>query len=462
MKFRIRARASIRTGTSVAAISLLAAAVGFGSTASAKSSSVNISVVSLIPGSTKAAFKQFDNEVAQFEKANPGINVKPVQYQWLPATFAAKLAAGTLPTVFTVPFTDGRSLGENGQLANLTSYAKALPYWNEFNPAVIAEGIDAKHQVVAIPTAAYAQALTYNRHLFAQAGLNPNDPPTTWSQLMADAKQISSKTGMAGYAEMGASDNTAGWILTTLDYALGGRVETGLGKSAKATFDNPQAVQALNMLKTLRWTDNAMGSDFNWGWSDINQAFAAGQVGMFVSGSDVYTNMVQAYNINPSIYGLAPLPLAKSKNAGVLGGGTLAAVSPKASQAQVAAAMKWINFYYIQKLVSRKGAIRDAKSLIAEKQPVGVPELPVFNQAMEAKRERWIKPFINVPENQFAPFNKGIFNQTVIPEPEASTQAVYGDLDSVVQSVFTDQDADPSSLLSAANSTGQSSISSGA
>ncbi len=103
---------------------------------------------------------------------------------------------------------------------------------------------------------------------------------------------------------------------------------------------------------------------------------------MFISGSDVYTNMVQADNINPSIYGLAPIPLAKNKNAGVLGGGTLAAVSPKASQAQIAAAMKWINFYYIQKLVNRQGAIRDAKTLIAEKQPVGVPELPVFNQKM--------------------------------------------------------------------------------
>ena len=463
MKSRIRAM-STRMGVTVASASLLAVAVAGGSisTAAAKSSRVNISVVSLIPGSTKAAFTQFNNQVAEFEKANPSIKVTPVQYQWLPATFAAKLAAGTLPTVFTVPFTDGRSLGENGQLANLTSYAKALPYWNEFNPAVIAEGIDAKRQVVAIPTAAYAQALTYNRQLFKQAGLNPNDPPKTWAQLIADAKLISRTTGKAGYAEMGASDNTAGWILTTLDYALGGRMETGIGTKAKATFDNPQAIEALGMLKTLRWTDNAMGADFNWGWSDINQAFAAGQVGMFISGSDVYTNMVQAYNINPSIYGLAPLPLAKNKTAGVLGGGTLAAVSPKARQAQVAAAMKWINFYYIQKLVSRKGAIRDAKSLIAEKQPVGVPELPVFNQKLYEQRQRWIKPWINVPEGQFSPFNKGIFEQTVIPEPEASTQAVYGDLDSVVQSVFTNQGSDPSSLLSAANSTGQSSISSGA
>ncbi len=332
MRFKTRARTSIRMGGAVFVGASLVAAVAASSisTAAASVPTVKISVASLIPGSTAAATAAFNSQVQQFEKANPGIKVTSVQYQWLGTTFAAKLAAGTLPTVFTVPFTDGRALGDNGQLANLTKYAKALPYFNKFNPAVIAEGIDAKGQVIAIPTASYAQALSYNRHLFSEAGLNPNDPPTTWAQLEADAKQISEKTGMAGYAEMGANDNTAGWILTTLDYALGGRMETGIGSKAKATFDNPQAVQALKMLNTMRWQDNSMGSDFDWGWSDINQAFAAGQVGMFISGSDVYTNMVQSYNINPTIYGLAPIPLANNKNAGVLGGGTLAAVSPNA------------------------------------------------------------------------------------------------------------------------------------
>ena len=316
MTFNIRARRRVRLGVAVGATCALAMAlsVGFASTAMAKKSKVvHISVVSLIPGSTQAAFNEFDAQVAEFESANPGISVRGVQYQWLPSTFAAKLASGTLPTVFTVPFTDGRSLGDNGQLANLTKYAKAVPYFKDFNPAVIAEGIDSKGQVVAIPEAAYAQALSYNRQLFSEAGLNPNNPPTTWTQVEADAKQISQKTGKAGYAEMGASDNTAGWILTTVDYALGGRMETGIGSKAKATFDNPQAVQALNMLKTMRWSDNSMGSNFGFGWGDINQAFAAGQVGMFISGSDVYTNMVQADNINPSIYGLAPIPVANEQ-----------------------------------------------------------------------------------------------------------------------------------------------------
>src|ERR1700685_349124 len=193
----------LATTAAVSVACLVAVCGAVAASASSGAKQVTISVASLIPGSTAAATQQFNNQVAEFEKANPSIKVKSVQYQWTGPTFAAKLAAGTLPTVFTVPFTDARSLGDNGQLADLTSEVKALPYFNKFNPAVIAEGTDAKGQVVAVPTAAYAQALHYNRKLFTEAGLNPNKPPTTWAQVAADAKLIAQKTGQAGYAEMG-------------------------------------------------------------------------------------------------------------------------------------------------------------------------------------------------------------------------------------------------------------------
>jgi ABC-type glycerol-3-phosphate transport system substrate-binding protein len=449
-------------GATVVAISVLAVGAGSASRAATNASStVTISVASLIPGSTKAATQEFAAQVAEFEKANPSIKVNSVQYQWTGPTFAAKLAAKTLPTVFTVPFTDARSLGDNGQLADLTSNVKALPYFNRFNPAVIAEGTDAKGQVVAVPTAAYAQALHYNRKLFSEAGLNPNKPPTTWAQVEADAKLISQKTGQAGYAEMGADDNTAGWILTTLVYSLGGRMETGIGKNAVATLDNPQTVAALNMLKKMRWTDNSMGSDFAYGWSDINQAFAAGQVGMYVSGSDVYTNLVQASDIKPSIYGVTTIPLAKNKNAGVLGGGTLAAVGPDASPTEIAAAVKWIDFYYEQPLVNEAQAVRNAKTLSESKQPIGVPALPVFDKAQYDLANTWIKPYINVPVSQMMPFKTGIFSQQLIPEPEASTQSVYHSLDAVVEAVLTNQNTNIQSVLQQANQAAQSAIKQG-
>jgi len=452
---------SMRLATLVAGAIVVAACATTAAAVGSTTKKVTISVASLIPGSTPAAIKQFNAQVTQFERANPSIDIKPVEYQWTGPSFAAKLAAGTLPTVFEVPFTDARTLGDNGQLADLTSLAKALPYFPKYNKAVLDEGIDSKGRIVALPKGAYAQALHYNRKLCTQAGLDPNKPPKTWAQVVAYARQIAEKTGKAGYVEMAKADNTAGWILTTLVYTLGGRMEKGIGTKAVATLNNPQALTALNMLKKMRWTDNSMGANFDYGWSDINQAFAAGNVGMYISGSDVYTNLVQASNIDPSIYGLAALPLAKNKNAGVLGGGTEVAVKPSAKDAEKVAAVKWIDFYYERPLVTKSRAIQNARTLSANKQPVGVPALPLFNKAQYLLANTWIKPYINVPLGQMKPFLTDIFGQQLIPEPAASTQSVYHALDPVVEAVLTDRNANIQSLLNQANDVAQAAISAG-
>jgi ABC-type glycerol-3-phosphate transport system substrate-binding protein len=450
---------STRVAIIVAAAILLGVAAS--SAAGSTRSKVTISVASLIPGSTQAAINQFNAQVKEFEHKYPTIKVKPVEYQWTAPTFAAKLAAGTLPTVFEVPFTDARTLGDNGQLSNLTPYFKKLPYHKKYNKKVLAEGTDAKGQIIALPKGAYAQALHYNRALFKQAGLNPNKPPTTWAQIRKDARIITQKTGKPGYVEMAKNDNTAGWILTTLVYSLGGRMEKGVGTHAKATLNNKYTIQALKMLKTMRWTDNSMGSNFDLGWSDINQAFAAGDVGMYISGSDVYTNLVQAYSVNPSIYGLTTIPMAANAKAGVLGGGTLAAVRPKVNKAQLSAAMKWISFFYESPLVSKKQAIRNAKTLVANHQPVGVPALPLFNKKQYNRANKWIKPYINVPIGQMKPFLNGIFKQQLVPEPEASTQSVYNALNAVVEAVLTNQSTNIVQMLQQANAQAQASIKQG-
>ena len=78
----------------IAAVTVtLVAVCGSSISSAARGKSITISVASLIPGSTPAAIQQFNDQVAEFEKANPNINVKPVEYQWTGPTFAAKLAA---------------------------------------------------------------------------------------------------------------------------------------------------------------------------------------------------------------------------------------------------------------------------------------------------------------------------------------------------------------------------------
>ena len=53
-----------------------------------------------------------------------------------------------------------------------------------------------------------------------------------------------------------------------------------------------------------------MGSNFLLDWSGINQAFGAGQIAMYPSGSDVLTALVQQDKVDPKNYGLTTLPLA--------------------------------------------------------------------------------------------------------------------------------------------------------
>jgi hypothetical protein len=60
-----------------------------------------------------------------------------------------------------------------------------------------------------------------------------------------------------------------------------------------------------------------------------------------------------------------------------------------------------------------------------------------------------------------SPFLTGIFKQNLYPEPAAATQSVYHALDPVVQSVFTDKNANVRSLLDQANSVAQTAIKAG-
>ena len=73
-----------------------------------------------------------------------------------------------------------------------------------------------------LPTSNYTQGLIYNRKLFSEAGLNPNDPPTTWAQVETDATAIAKLgNGIEGWGDYSAGNN-GGWHFSSYMDALGG------------------------------------------------------------------------------------------------------------------------------------------------------------------------------------------------------------------------------------------------
>lgn len=417
---------------------------------------VTLRVVSLLPGSEQEAIDAFNAQVKEFETANPTIKIQPEEYEWKATTFAAQLAGGTLPQVFEIPFTDAKTLIENKQIADLDKQFKTLPYASKFNPAILDAGKGADGQVYAIPAKnVYGVGLHYNRDLFTSAGLDPNSPPKTWDEVREAAKKIAEKNpGVAGYAQM-TQNNTGGWQLVANTFAHGGRVqEVKADGSATSTLDNDGTKAALQMLKDMRWGDNSMGANFMLDWGSINQAFAAGQVAMYTSGADVFTSLVQTNGVKPESYGLTAMPLQGS-DAGVLTGGTMVAMPASVSDAEKEAAIKWIDFFYLGKLVDKDRAVADAKTLAANKQPVGTPVLPMFNKAQWEENQTWIKDYINVPLDQMKGYIDTMFDLPLVGEPSQKTQEIYALLDPVVQAVLTDKNADIDALLQDANTKAQ-------
>jgi ABC-type glycerol-3-phosphate transport system substrate-binding protein len=410
--------------------------------------------VAMDAGLEQSAIDAFNERVAQFEAAHKDIDIRPQEYTWTAATFTSQLAGGTIPDVFTVPFTDGRGLIERKQVADVHDLVAALPYAKSFNPNVARAGQAADGTQWAVPIAAYGQALHYNRTLFTQAGLDPDKPPSTWDEVRTAAKQIAERTGQAGYAQM-TTDNTGGWILATLDYAHGGRIETVKGDKATATIDTPRMADVLARMRAMRWDDNSMGANFLYDWAGINQDFAAGRIGMYVSGGGNYGNLVTQNALKPQDYGVTVLPLTDDKDAGVLGGGTLAVVSPKTGEKTRAAAVEWIDFFYMGKLTDEKAAVLNARTQAESGQPVGTPDLPVLDKATYDAQQKWIAEYVNVPVAQLKPYTSGMFDQPLVPEPAKSTQDVYKLLDVVVQTVLTERDSDIPALLADAESQAQ-------
>ncbi len=245
-------------------------------------------------------------------------------------------------------------------------------------------------------------------------------------------------------------NNTGGWQLTAATVARGGSTQTDNGDGTyTSTIANDGTKAALEFLQTLRWEDNSLGSNFLLDWGTINQEFAAGNIGMYTTGSDIYTALVRDFSLNADDYGLTVIPV--EDGGGTLGGGDIAVMSPSIDDATKAAGVKWIDWYYMQKLLDEDAAVRDAEALVASDQAVGTPLLPVLNREAYEQSLVWIEPYINVPRDQMTPFIEGIWEQTPVGEAKGKTQEIYALLDPIVQAVLTDQNADIDALLEKAD-----------
>ena len=394
--------------------------------------------------------KEWVADIAIFEKANPNITVNSI-YNYPcenTTTFTAMLRAGNEPDIYYSYFTDLPQILQAGQAANITKYVNstAIPNLSDIAPGAMKAVTTGGNTIYGLPTSDYTQGLVYNRKLFTEAGLNPDNPPTTWAEVETDAMAIAKLgNGIEGWGDYSAGNN-GGWHFASYMDALGGTTVNNSGAAPTAAFNNADGMAILQALHNLRFTDNAMSATQGLAWGALQQQFGAGKLGMYIAApDDVYNQIIPQYKGNINDIGMGPLPSVTGTAAGSLSGGNDYIFAPHDTAAQIEAGIKFINFEDLTPGDGQFNFVRQKTDGFT----VGFPEPELFTGTTGNTINSLRTASATIPIAYYAPFVKA--NEASDGEP-FDAQAVYRTLDPAMLAVLTEANANIPALLKTASS----------
>ncbi|WP_369037776.1 MULTISPECIES: extracellular solute-binding protein [Streptomyces] len=283
----------------IAAASALGMTAALGGCGGTGSGEVTLKLVAADYGDSDAnsSQKYWDELVAAYEDANPEVKVDVSVYSWNDVDRKVKelVAAGDAPDLAQIgAYADYAAEGDLYQADELLS----IPTQADF-VAQLADAGKVKRTQYGMPFAASTRLLFYNKKLFTEAGLTP---PTTWSELAADAAALKDAGVKYPYAlPLGPEEAQA----ETLQWLLSG----GDGyTSAVGTYgiDSPQNIETFTWLKD-ELVDKGLTGPIAPGKlnrADAFAAFARGEVGM-LNGHPSLMKTAVAQGVD---VGMVPMP----------------------------------------------------------------------------------------------------------------------------------------------------------
>jgi multiple sugar transport system substrate-binding protein len=223
-------------------------------------------------------------------------------------SLATSIRAGDPPDVDGLNDIDMPTFTRNGSFLDLTKAIAKLPYASALSPGHVGLATYQSKEY-GVPYWADLSVLWYNKKLFSQAGLNPDDPPTTYTQILSDAQKINKLGhGINGFTFAGDCEGCLGFTVQPGIWAAHSYLTTGAIGSQTATItSNTALMQALTLYREM-WSqklvpDNVRTDDGpTWG-----QDFVAGKIGIMPGGYGQVENLATPAQLGGELAD-APLP----------------------------------------------------------------------------------------------------------------------------------------------------------
>lgn len=311
--------------------------------ASAPASDEPVTIQVFYPVAVDAPIAQILSDyVEAFQAENPNITVEPVfsgGYGDVKTAIQTTIEGGGKPPALAVMLaTDIYDLVNAGYIAPLDEFiAQSDPaYIADFLPAYMANS-NYDDQTWSIPFQRSAVVLYYNANLFAEAGI---DPPTDW-QSWAEAAQALTVRDGDNVTRWGIefSSDWPYWLFQPLAIGAGQNI---VGENPTEVFFDTQALKdALQFYIDLSQVYQATPAGVQANWGAGPSDLASGQTAMIAHSTGSLSGILSQADFE---VGVMPYPAKEAGSyASVPGGGNLY-VMDGASDAEKAAAWKFIQF----------------------------------------------------------------------------------------------------------------------
>jgi sn-glycerol 3-phosphate transport system substrate-binding protein len=349
----VAAAATLTVGALLAACSSGSTGSGAGAeapSANALDEAEGVTTVSFWHSMEGTNGQNLDALVAEFNAAHEGeIAVEPVfqgDYDTAIAKYKAAVQSESTPALVQIYDIGSRFMMDSGQTVPMQSFIDRDD-WDTSDLQPNIAGYYVVNDVQAsMPFNTSMPVLYYNKTLFEQAGLDPENPPLTLEEVGAAAEKLAAVNG--GPAQYGFLAAIYGWFLEQ-EIAANGDLycepENGRGEErvSNFSFDNPGAVEFVQWWKDL--VDSGVAGNTGRATADAQNAFKTGTIGMTLESTGALGGMQQAAEQIGFELGVGYYPRLTQNDSGpIIGGASLWISGPGHDEAEQEAAWQFVQY----------------------------------------------------------------------------------------------------------------------
>ncbi|MCC6312690.1 MAG: ABC transporter substrate-binding protein [Thermomicrobiales bacterium] len=316
------------------------------------------------------------------------VNFTTVPADQMVNKLTAALASKTQPDVMSIDLIQCPYFNSLGAFVDLTDRYNELPFRDEFAPGMLQLGAyeDRQYQ---LPFAADNSALIWNKDIFREAGLDPEQGPAIWQDLIDSAGKATQAPDHFGIGFDAQSGGT--FMFRWMPFVWGNGGDLLNADGSKSAINSPQALEALQLWVDLIHKYNATPpGTATWNGDDLRAAFQAGKIAMMISGNFVVALLNRdAPDLD---YGttLIPAPGPDGAHSSFAGGDMMGILTGSQREAEGWDLLQFLASEPVQvEYLAKSGIIPVRTSMYDNAYFAEEPAYQTFTQALDVARAPW-------------------------------------------------------------------------